>query len=175
MKTKNLGVFALIGLLLMGIVAMSGCIEVPLLADQNITAGTVYVGAYDGENLTVCYVTMDGWEIIETHVYVGAEPPTKSALGKFGYKHEDPPNVTHDCYNIPLSEIDGLCSMGEETDTLFIAAHAELQKEVECPPDVEPPCYREETGWGNGTEIRPGKNWAMYFEDVIDCTTKMEV
>ncbi len=30
-------------------------------------------------------------------------------------------------------------------------------------------CEGDETGWAEGTEIRPNRNWAMYFSVTIPC------
>jgi len=107
---------------------------------SQICVGTVTV-TIECDNLVVTFETTGGWVLTETHLYVGTEPPTKSAPGQFPYSDENP-------YSIPLSEVgDG---------TICIAAHAVVQKST-CD------CLLEETAWACGCPIRPGRNWAMYF------------
>ena len=69
------------------------------------------------------------------------------------------------CRIIPL---DDFKINSELPDTLYIAAQAEIGMVDEF---GDPICYEgtdeqiEETTWAYGVdEIRPGKNWAMYFE-----------
>jgi len=129
---------------------------VTLWAGQHIDSGTVTV-AIEGENLVVTYETKDGWELIETQLYVGTTPPSTAAPGQFPYKHSplDPP-VTTDQYSIPLSDFGVGCD-----DTLYLAAHATVQK------DLGGGQYQTETGWGEGEQIDGG--WAMYFSVTVTC------
>jgi hypothetical protein len=121
--------------------------EIDLIAGQHTIAGSITVSNDDG-NLFVTYETVDNWLINETHLYIGTTIPTNSAPGKFPYKHEELGGVTADTYEIPLEDLGvGPC------DIVYIAAHAELVKGA-----------IKETGWAEGIEIKPGKNWAMYFE-----------
>jgi hypothetical protein len=121
--------------------------EIDLIAGQHTVAGFIAVSD-DDESLYITYETEDNWLINETHLYVGTTIPTNSIPGKFPYKHEELEGVTTDTYEIPLEDL-GV----ESSDTIYIAAHAELVKGA-----------TEETGWAEGIEIKPGKNWAMYFE-----------
>ncbi|MEA1965224.1 MAG: Ig-like domain-containing protein [Candidatus Aerophobetes bacterium] len=126
--------------------------KIDLIAGQHTVAGFITV-SNDDKNLFVTYETADNWLINKTHLYVGTTIPTKSAPGKFPYKHEDLEGVTTDTYEIPLEDLGvGPCNI------IYIAAHAELFKGK-----------TEETGWAEGEEIRPGKNWAMYFEYRLSC------
>ena len=134
-----------------------------LWAGQHFDSGIVTV-AIEGEELVVAYETKDGWELLATHLYVGTEPPGKSAPGRFPYKHEDLGGATSDTYRIPLSEL-GV----EYGDTLYFAAQAELRKPKGYDSNGEP-VYQEETGWAfddTDPRIPPGKNWARYFSAVI--------
>lgn len=115
-----------------------------LLAGKTIPVGTLTVEVI-GTNLVVTFETTGGWTLTETHLYVGGTIPSKSAPGKFPYKHEGLGDVTIDSYTIPLSEV----GYGWKV----IAAHAV----------VENSCGSEETAWAQGCKIPPGKNWAMYF------------
>jgi hypothetical protein len=130
---------------------------VTLWAGQHIDAGTVTV-ATDGENLIVTYNVTEPWGLKETHLYVGTEPPSKMAPGRFPYKHEHLDGATVDEYVIPLSDLDVGCD-----DTLYIAAHAAL--------DSDEPGYGGETGWGEGQPS--GKGWSMYFSVTITCGCEM--
>jgi hypothetical protein len=128
----------------------------PLIAGQTMVAGDVVVGI-SGSDLCVFYDADPGWYLQETHLYVDTVAPTKSAPGKFPYKHEYLGGVGTDEFCIPLSEIGAGCG-----DTVYIAAHAVVTHVVDS-------TCAEETAWACGDEIRPGKNWAMYFSVTILC------
>jgi len=137
-------------LLMVGLVAM-GVAGVDLVAGRHIDVGWVTVDA-DISGITVTYSTSDGWGLEETHLYVGTQPPRKSAPGRFPYKHESLGGVTSDSYFVPLEELGVECG-----DTVYLATHAVVSK----------PGAGSETAWGEGQLI--GKNWAMYFEFVLEC------
>ena len=122
-----------------------------LKAGQYMTMGNVHVWN-DGSNLHVEYHLHPGWQMTETHLYVGTSPPDKGSPGKFNYGTEYVSPVTDDEYLIPLS-----WSVGE---TIYIAAHAV----------VERPCYIYETAWAWGPchsyEI-PGRGWGWYFYYIV--------
>jgi len=129
-----------------------------LIAGQHTIAGSITV-SNDDEKIIITYETADNWLINATHLYVGTTIPTNSVPGKFPYKHEELGGVTTDTYEIPLEDLGaGLF------DIIYIAAHADLIKE-----EVE------ESGWAEGTVIRPGKNWAMYFVYQTPASTKGSV
>ena len=116
-----------------------------LWAGQTINVGTLTVEVI-GTDLVVIFETTGGWTLTETHLYVGESRPTKSAPGKFPYKDDHPDDVTFYTYTIE--------DIG--TGWRAIAAHAVVQG------------CQEETAWGYddgcaNKQIRPGKNWAMYF------------
>jgi len=154
-------------LALLSVVA-SAQVIVDLLADQTIEAGTVTV-SNDDVNLYVTYETIDGWELVETHLAIATSlediPQTKKGNpipGKFTYSMEHDPAVTVYTYTLPLQD-DG---------TLYIAAQAEVQKAVL--DELGEPTYDDEgnqifqteTGWGEGSDFA-GNNWAMYFTFVV--------
>jgi len=157
---KKFIVLSIVLLMLAGFAITSSAMDVTLWAGQNINVGTLTVEVV-GDNLEVTYI-MDpdeGWELLETHLYVGTSPPEKSAPGRF-----------------PYDAIDGVYEIDLETDfpeatTLYIAAQAEVRKQEVDPdtgelmfdPDTGEPIYQEETVWAEGDEIRPDKNWAMFF------------
>jgi len=143
------------------------CINPLIAGKENLNSGidagmvTVTSSVDDPNILFVDFETYDGWEMTETHLYVGSTPPTKSAPGQFIYKHdpvEDP--FFQDEYEVSL--VNHMINVG---DDIYFAAHAALQK---MGLDGE---VLEETAWAFGTPIRDtgtrAKNWAMYFI----CTT----
>jgi len=102
----------------------------------------------------------EGWELLETHLYVGELAPKKSAPGRFPYGPEDV--VEEGKYVIDLEE--GF------TGILYIAAQAEIGMiDDEGEPVLDEALEQiEETTWAKGDGcIPPCKNWAMYFELVI--------
>lgn len=95
-------------------------LTVPLLAAQTELVGEVSVYTQtvgDDDYLIIDYTTSSGWEMTETHVYVGNETPPKMAPGSLTDGH-DPlyPSVTSDSYQFPF--------LPEWTGLLYIAAHA---------------------------------------------------
>ena len=122
--------------------------------NKDIAAGTVTVSD-DGTKLLITYGTIEGWELIAYHIYVSDVAPTKSAPGHFEFKNDTVPATT----SIIVPTIDSP-GCGE---TIYIAAQAELQKDTCVVDDLGNPIYEVESGWADGTQIRRGKNWAMYF------------
>ncbi len=136
--------------------------------DAAVNAGTVDVD-YDSAagNVTVTYAVdpalNGGWQLVETHIYVGIAAPTKSAPGKFPYRAvpTDNPNIW--TCTVPVNA-------GEE-GVVYVAAHAALTQTVVTPNPIEGEApivtVIEETGWAQAetgnTPIPPGKNWATYF------------
>lgn len=143
---KKFIVISIVVLMIAGFVITSSADEITLWAGQNIEVGTLTVES-DGTNLVVTYaITAQCWVLGETHLYAGRDRPTKSAPGQFPYGPDD---AVDGVYTIPLADLD----LGERV-IIFIAAHAEVTS-----------CEQgEETAWADGCEIRPGKNWAMYFK-----------
>lgn len=146
-------VLSIVLLMIAGFVITSSADEITLWAGQNIDVGTLTV-VVSGTNLVVTYNITVPWVLGETHLYVGTEPPTKSAPGRFPYGPED---ALGGVYTIPLSELE-LPEPDEGYIVIAVAAHAEVS--MVDPTTGEP---IEETVWAKGDEIRPGKNWAMYF------------
>ena len=155
---KKFIVISIVLLMLAGFAITSSAMEVTLWAGQNIEVGYLTV-AVVGDNLEVTYTITDPeWKLGETHLYVEDLVPTKSAPGRFPYGPEDV--VEEGKYVIDL---DGF------TGTLYIAAQAEIGMIDEYGEPVldEYDEQIEETVWADGTQIRSGKNWAMYFEFVV--------
>lgn len=125
--------------------------SVNLLAGQSIDVGDVYVWN-DGIELYVKYeITEAGWEITETHLYVGKNSPTTSAPGQFPYDNANASEVTdtYVFFELPLSSIymytQQLNSKGKVTgvmvtsgdagvspgETVYVAAHAVVMRPIE--------------------------------------------
>jgi len=104
---------------------------------------------YDEGNIYVTYhITEDGWELLKTNLYIGIEPLLNSSPGQFPFSKEISDSQHLDEYVIPYTEITNF-SFG---DILYFAAYAEVKKDSDT-----------EGAWGNGIEINPDMNWAMYF------------
>ena len=152
---KRFIVLSIVLLVLAGFAMTSLAAEVVALkADQDIDVGTLTVDIINGD-LVVTYAITLPWVLGETHLYVGELVPKKSAPGRFPYGADDV--AEEGKYVIDLEGFTG---------TLYIAAHAEVTHSTEIDPDTDE--LREETAWAEGTQIRPGKNWAMYFEFEVE-------
>lgn len=128
-----------------------------LIAGQNTVVGTVDV-TYDPatNTYTVTYTTDNGWELDETHLWIGdcanrpANNPGNPLIGQFPYSESHASGTTTYSYTIDGS---GLDTVG------CLAAHA----------SVDGPNGENETAWGNGLPYG-GSNWAMYSEyDFSEC------
>ena len=108
---------------------------------------------YDEENIYVTYhITEDGWKLLKTNLYIDIEPPSNSSPGQFPFSKEISDSQHLDEYVIPYTDITNF-SFG---DILYFAAYAEVKENSNL-----------EGVWGEGIEIKPGKNWAMYFTCAI--------
>ena len=181
---KKFIVLSIVLLMLAGFAITSSAEVVTLFADQTLPVGTLTVEVV-GTDLVVTYAITDpGWELLETHLYVGKTNPEDltSAPGQFPYS-ELPLSPISQTYTIALSDIDfyelgkGKKWYAEDNlgigpaDVIYIAAQAEIGMIDEFgdpvldDPDPEIGEQIEETAWAYGEDkIRPGKNWAMYFE-----------
>ena len=170
-------VISIVLLMLAGFAITSSATEVDLVVGRKlIPVGTLTVTVEEVEGVPSLVVTYaldpvdpgeEGWELLETHLYVGVEPPEKSAPGQFPYGPEDV--VGEGKYVIDLEE--GF------TGTLYIAAHAEIGMIDEfgdpvLDEDDEDEEQIEETTWALGDVcIFPCKNWATYFTfEVVEVT-----
>ena len=145
-------VISIVLLMLAGFAITSSAEVVTLFADQDLDVGTLTVEVV-GTDLVVTYAITAPWVLGETHLYVGELVPKKSAPGRFPYGPDD---AVDGVYIIPLADLGAVAG-----DTLVIAAQAEVTNPDEIDPVTELP--REESVWADGTQIRPNKNWAMYF------------
>jgi len=172
---KKFIVLSIILLMLAGFVITSSAQDL-VVGRKHIPVGELTVEVIDG-NLVVTYAMYsvdpgeEGWELLETHLYVGIEIPTKSAPGQFSYGPESE-YATDDGYSIPLSVLPAL-PLG--SDSFFIAAQAEIGKiDDEGEPVLDVPEIGEQIkettwAWAEGDEcIPPCKNWATYFTFVVE-------
>ena len=181
---KKFIVLSIVLLMLAGFAITSSAEDVTLLAGQTIEVGTLKVEVV-GDNLEVTYeITDPGWELLETHLYVGYTNPEEltSAPGQFPYSEEHDSAVFTVTYTISISEIDSYKLKGGKKwvvdekavigpgDPIYIAAQAEIgmiDKDGE-PVLDENDEQIEETAWAEGEQIREGKNWAMYFTFTVE-------
>lgn len=182
---KKFIVLSIVLLMLAGFAITSSAEEVKTLwagGKDNINVGTLTVEVV-GDHLEVTYeITEPGWELLETHLYVGWTNPAdylNSAPGQFPYGEELDPAVFTVTYTISISEIESyelkggkkwvIDDEGVPGIVIYIAAHAEIGMVDENEEPVLDPITGlqiEETAWAEGDPIRPDKNWAMYFEFV---------
>ena len=176
-------VISIVLLMIAGFAITSSAEDVTLFADQTLPVGTLTVEVV-GDNLEVTYeITDPGWELLETHLYVGKTDPKllTSAPGQFPY-FEPLDTPTSHTYTIPIADIDSYSlikgkkwvadkSFGVKLgDVIYIAAQAEIgmiDKDGE-PVLDENDEQIEETAWAEGEQIREGKNWAMYFTFTVE-------
>lgn len=106
-----------------GTVFAGEAVTYDLMAGQGIDVGSVTVED-DGTNLIVTYnIDVEGWHIIQAHLYAGDKAPKKAAPGSFPFK-SGPIHATSYTFTVPLAE------MGVESgDELFIATHALVNNE----------------------------------------------
>lgn len=116
-----------------------------LYAGQHNIAGRVKITVFRrGGEFTKLRISLYsgsdyGWEILESHLYVGTEPPGKMAPGKFPYKQKSPSGLDRHDYYIDLDDI------APSFEHVFLAVHAEVQTTGVLP---ELPAGQKETAWG---------------------------
>lgn len=145
---------------------------VDLMAGQFTDAGDVCMSIdASTDSLVFTYTTTDGWELTETHLWVGtslaAMPQTRTGnpkVGNFPYQSGDITGATTWSASIPLSTF-GLSYDDTTCDPVqfFAAAHAAVQK-----PNGDG-SYQTETGWGDGDGLTDKGSWAMYFSGTLEC------
>ncbi len=122
-----------------------------LFAGQHIKMGRLIV-KNDTNNLYVTFQAYPGWVMTSTHLYVsGDKEPTKSAPGRFPFKHEGLDNVTVDTYTIARTG-----SLAKPN--LYVAAHADVctVDEGACVPDYAALVQSVPTGLQN---VQVEWNW----------------
>jgi len=146
-----------------------------LYAGQNINAGTVTYDDVDTNNdfvddaLKITFQTTNGWELVETHFYVGATltdlPVNKSGNpqpGQFPLKSGPMAGQTTYTLLVSFSDLGFVCP-NTKTEDYFVAAHASLRKLSSLGG------YQYESGWGDGLRLVQRGSWAMYNMIFITC------
>ena len=123
-----------------------------LYAGQTIVVGTVTYGMETVDGIgyfTATYDLNDGWEMSESHLYVGTlgdmplNKPGNPKIGRFPYAEDHDPNVSSFTYYVLMSELP------PAGDGFTTAAHAV----------VHGPNGQEETAWRHDDSEFPGKRW----------------
>lgn len=153
------------------VISSSGTNCVPIIAGQNITAGSICFVDVDTDNngwddaLQVCYSTIDGWQLSEAHFEIAAGlsgiPVTKKGNpipGQFTYKSGTISGNEY-CFTIPFSVLNMACPGGPYSK--YYAAHCVVGKYVNG-------TLQTETGWGAGVGFS-GSNWGMYNQFTLYC------
>jgi hypothetical protein len=102
-----------------------------------------------GEYFNVEYVLDPTWEIVNTQVYIGTTPPTRSSPGKFPYH-------AGDIIGIDLGDY--------ATTPVYIAAHAQIRKQTGVDKRGHP-IYTHAGVWAQtGTDTLIDKGLGTYFQ-----------
>ncbi len=147
----------------------NSCVD--LIAGQHFVAGDICVQIIEESNeLCITYTTSGGWELMETHLWIGESlaemPQTRKGNPRIGHFPYHSGDITGDItwsWYISLTEF-GL--QGDETICevdLFIAAHSEVRL------DNGDGTYTDETGWGAGVPIVEQGSWATYYGIHLSC------
>ncbi|WP_028307935.1 hypothetical protein [Desulfitibacter alkalitolerans] len=120
--------------------------------------GTVYI-RNDANKIYVEIDTINGWELSETHLYVGLTPPTNSAPGQLGNTRE--PNSTSYTYELPLPS-------GSQ---IYIALHAAVsscgEEEISTSSNAAEPDYNIQVLSNGWTEVPDNNGWYYYCSSVL--------
>lgn len=131
-----------------------------LYAGQTIPVGDIVV-SNDNDSIYVTYTLTGGWELVESHLYIGnvaGIPSNKSGnpkIGNFPYQRSHTAGTTTYSYSVVIP--------GNES-CYVIAAHASVQL-VQAGSIVQ-----SETAWSEGTRMTQKGNWATYSDYcLMDC------
>lgn len=140
-----------------------------LLAGQSINAGSVCVNT-DGTNLNVTYATTGGWQLTETHLWIGNNfgdlPQTKTGNpvpGQFPHKSGNITGQIIYTVSIPLSSPIINFSCPSNDVTYYLAGHATVRKAK------SDGTYQTETGWAAGSPITSKGSWATFSTFTLHC------
>jgi hypothetical protein len=98
--------------------------EVPLVAGQFTEVGMVYVNleATGDEPAVTLEITDPAWVITESHLYLGTEPPAKSAPGSFPFMHAGLGTQLDEYYGYEVA------TALDDDGCLYVAVHAVVEK-----------------------------------------------
>jgi hypothetical protein len=140
----------------------------PLLAGQTLAVGEI-CARIDGAELALRYRLTDGWELMETHLWVGTSladmPQTRTGNPKPGlFPWGGPASGTTMEVRVPLSTLGLTATQTACADLrLIIAAHAAVRKQL------EDGVFQQETAWGDGTRFVERGSWGMWFALTLRC------
>ncbi len=149
------------------LVSVGGDSSIPLLAGQHIPVGTVELFVED-DDLVVAYSLMGGWELEETHLWIGESlaelPQTRTGNpipGRFPYKSGDITGTTYYEVRVSLESLGGEPYVCDET--FYVVAHAAVRRLL------DDGSYQGETAYGEGERLVRRGNWATYFTFELQC------
>ena len=139
-----------------------------LYAGQTLDIGTVSVEVLD-TNLVVTYQTDSGWQLSETHLWVGDDlsdmPQTRKGspkIGNFPYASGTLSGSSVHVETVPLSVIGFNCPSTDQE--YYIAAHAAVQR-----VDSSGSVVQSETAWSDGSRYVERGMWGTYSSTVLTC------
>jgi hypothetical protein len=175
------------GLLAFGTGAYAACVKLVdgstgiqteiLYAGQTIEAGTISMEVVEilnennnpEEHLSITYETTGGWQLQETHVWVGADladmPQTRQGnpkIGNFPYQSGDITGQTTHTETVPLNLLGFSCPGDDKS--YYVAAHAAVQL-VDDGGNV----MQTETGWSDGDRYVERGMWGTYSTTTLTC------
>jgi hypothetical protein len=138
-------------------VGQAQVVETPVLAGQNIVAGTAYAAVFDG-TLFVVITTDGGWELDYVHLAIAQTldgiPRNKKgnpSIGKFPYHYQGGPGTNLMYLEIPLS----FTPIPDQP--VYLAIHAEAVRR-----NAQGGVVQGETAWADGLPFGGG-SWATYL------------
>jgi hypothetical protein len=138
---------------------------VTLYAGQTIEVGSVSL-SIEGTDLHVTYTMAGGWELTETHLWIGESlagmPQTKAGnptIGNFPWKSGDITDATTYTFVVPI----GSFTSAPCNTMFYAAAHASVRK------DTGGGSYQTETAWAGSDPLVGQGSWATYFTFTLIC------
>ena len=126
------------------------------------------VDVTETDDLTVTYTLTGGWQLSETHVWVGFNdadmPQTRKGspkIGNFPHNSGDLAGVTTHTETIALSDLGFSCPSSDRL--YYVAAHAAVFR-TNADGTVQ-----TETGWSNGPRITSKGSWATISAFTVTC------
>lgn len=130
-----------------------------LYAGQTINVGDLEV-SNDNDSIYVTYTVTGGWELVETHLYVGdmsGLPANKAGNPKIG-------NFPHKSNHSGVTSFTYAVAIDPSMSCYIVAAHASVQK-VQNGTVVQ-----SETAWSEGAPLTSKGSWATFSDYcLLDC------